>query len=494
MRPALTTIAMPTLIGAALGASVLALSTKALAILIAGTAFGTMAASVAFPYYILVATIPVQVDLFSSITVTKLITPLAIGMVVFNALTHRGPWPLIMRWPAGYLAGIFFLASLVSLILAEGLHGLPGEAAKIPVYGALFFFTLTFNRTPEDFRRLLWVIAFTGLGEALITVAQVHYGFVMPGEWRKNLGQPGEGGVDGTLSAILDGKIRAEGTTSHPIMLASFFLMAIPCTTFLFLTESRQSIRVMLGGMLALMGYSWFYTFARSSIIGFALMTIVALSFRSRTVRILLLVGTGLIFAGFLSYQAISESFSVGVHAIESGGLFGKADVNEASGSWQFRLESIVGGWNLFWAHPWFGVGFGQSIWHYTKYLPAWANHSSHPSTIHNVFLEVASELGIFALAAFLGLWTWALVCAKRGLRLPEVRPYAILMCSIILGQMAFLMITPMVREIWLTLPMAIAIGYMARKNASRGSTVSIGVGGSSKDGQGTVPPAYRQT
>jgi hypothetical protein len=39
-------------------------------------------------------------------------------------------------------------------------------------------------------------------------------------------------------------------------------------------------------------------------------------------------------------------------------------------------------------------------------------------------------------------------------------------MCSIIFGQMAFLMITPMVREIWLTLPMAIAIGTMARAKA----------------------------
>ena len=200
--------------------------------------------------------------------------------------------------------------------------------------------------------------------------------------------------------------------------------------------------------------------------VGFPLMTIVALSFRSRTVRILFLVGAGLIFTGFLSYQAISESFSVGIHAIESRGVFGKADVNEASGSWQFRIESIVGGWNLLWAHPWFGVGFGQSISHYTKYLPSWADHPFHPATIHNLFLEVGSELGIFALSAFIGLWVSAFVSLKRGLRIPELRPYAILLCSILLGQVAFLMVTPMVREIWLTLPMAIAIGQMERKTA----------------------------
>ena len=102
------------------------------------------------------------------------------------------------------------------------------------------------------------------------------------------------------------------------------------------------------------------------------------------------------------SGEVLGLRFSSMREGTRGGGLFGKADVNEASGSWQFRLESIVGGWKLFVANPWFGVGFGQSIWHYTKYLPAWANHSSHPSTIHNVFLEVASELGMFALAAFL--------------------------------------------------------------------------------------------
>ncbi len=148
---------------------------------------------------------------------------------------------------------------------------------------------------------------------------------------------------------------------------------------------------------------------------------------------------------------------------MESQGLFGKADLNEGSGSFAFRRESIVGGWNLFWAHPWFGVGFGQAINHYVKYLPSWADHYYHPAVIHNMFLEVASELGIFSLSAFIGLWVCAFVSLKQGLKNPDVRPYAVLLSSILAGQMIFLMITPMVREIWLTLPMAMAIGYMAK-------------------------------
>jgi O-antigen ligase len=454
----------PTLAGAALGASVLALSTKALAIVVAGGAFAAMASAVAFPYYILVATIPVQADLLGGITVTKLITPLAIAMVTINALTHRGPWPVI-PWPSGYLAAGFFIFSMISLALSDRANMFPGEAAKIPVYGALFYLTLTFNRTPEDLRRLLWVITMTGLGEALITAAQVHYGFVMPGDWRRNVGLPSEGGVDGSFMSISEGKVRAEGTTAHPIFLASFFLMAMPCTAFLLLVERRLWTRAALGIVLVAMAYAWFYTFARSSVIGFAVLILVAMWFQFKLVRRLSIVAVILAITGALSYQVLSEWFQTGVQAVDSHSLSGNADLNEGSGSFAFRRESIVGGWNLFLAYPWFGVGFGQAINHYVRFLPAWADHYYHPAVIHNMFLEVASELGIFALSAFIGMWVWAFMCLAKGLRLPDLRPYAILLCSLLSGQIAFLMITPMVREVWLTLPMAIAIGHIATQN-----------------------------
>jgi hypothetical protein len=462
MKSAASTIALPTFVGVVLGASVLAFSVKALVLLIAGMAGLVMAASSVAAYYALVATIPVQVDFIGGLTVTKLIIPFSLAAVGFNALIRRGPWPVFTLGPSGYLAGLFFVASYVSLIYAD-FDAFPGEAAKVPVYASLFFLTLTFVQTPDQFRRLLWVIAITGTVEALITAAQVRYGFVMPGEWRSNIGMPSEGGMDGTLDSILQGKVRAEGTTAHPILLASYYLMTIPCTAYLLLTEEGRPKRVLLAGMVALMSYGWYYTFARSSMIGFAVMAVVAAWFYSKAARTLLLVGIGFVATGLLSYQAISDSLSVGVQAAESRGIFGDADVNSASGSWQFRIESIVGGWNLLWAHPWLGVGFGQSIWHYTQYLPSWANHTFHPATIHNVFLEVGSELGIVSLAAFLGLWMWAFVCVKRGLRQPELHPYAVLMCCVLLGQIAFLMITPMVREIWLTIPMAVTLGYMNR-------------------------------
>jgi O-Antigen ligase len=463
MRPAIPTTAASTLLGTALGASVLALSTKALVVVIAGMVGAALAASSVATYYALVVTIPVQVELIGGVTVTKLLIPFCLAVVSFNALIGRGPWPTFACGPAGYLAGGFFISLPVSLMFEGRLVESFSELTIVAVYSSLFFLTLTFNRTPDQFRRLLWVIAIAGTVEAIITAAQVHYGFVMPGAWRSNLGEPTGEMVDGAISAIQDGKIRAEGTTDHPILLASYYLLTIPCTACLLLTEERPRKRFLLAGMVALMSYGWYYTFTRSSIIGFAVMAMVAAWFYSKAARMAIFVGIGLAFTGLLSYQTITESLSAGIQTFEKGSWFTNADINSASGSWQFRIESIVGGWNLLWAHPWLGVGFSQSIFHYTKYLPSWANHTFHPAAIHNVFLQVGSELGVVSLATFIGLWVWAFVCAKRGLHLPALRPYAVLMSAILLGQMAFLMITPMVREIWLTIPMAVALGYMNR-------------------------------
>ena len=381
MTRAVTIRMMPALIGVTLGTSVLAFSTKALVLLVAAIIGMALAASSVAAYYALVATIPVQVDFMGGLTITKLLVPFSIGVVVLNALSRRGPWPAILQGPASYLAWSFFVLSTVSLLYAEGIAHFPGEAAKVPVFASLFFFTLTFVRTPEQFHRLLWVNAIAGTVEAIITVAQAYFGFIMPGDWRNNLGLPIEGALDGgALTAMLEGKVRAEGTTAHPILLASYFLVTIPCTVCLFLTEASRAKKFLLAGMVALMSYGWYYTFARSSMIGFALMIVIALAFYSRAARIAIFVGIGLAVTGFLSYQAISEILSAGVQTIEKQGWFASADVNSANSSWQFRLESIVGGWNLFLAHPWFGVG----IW--TSALPLYGVSTlmgeSHRSSI----------------------------------------------------------------------------------------------------------------
>ncbi|HBH79253.1 MAG TPA: hypothetical protein DDY39_05445, partial [Nitrospira sp.] len=235
MTNPITTRMMPALVGMALGTSVLAFSAKALLLLVAAMIGMALAASSVATYYALVTTIPVQVDFIGGLTVTKMIIPFCLAVVGFNALIGRGPWPTFTCGPGGYLAGVFLIASAVSPMIQEKPFQSLAEVAAVAVYGSLFFLTLTFNRTPEQFRRLLWVIAIAGTVEAVITAAQVHYGFVMPGAWRSDLGQTNQEMGDGAFSAILDGKIRAEGTTDHPILLASYYLLTIPCTACLWL-------------------------------------------------------------------------------------------------------------------------------------------------------------------------------------------------------------------------------------------------------------------
>lgn len=75
----------------------------------------------------------------------------------------------------------------------------------------------------------------------------------------------------------------------------------------------------------------------------------------------------------------------------------------------QVRLELVKTGAKMAWAHPWFGLGPGMVPHEYSRYrvnrdFPGWIYQH-----LHNDALQVAAESGLFALAAWLGLWIFLL-------------------------------------------------------------------------------------
>lgn len=466
IHDAFSSVGAPLLLGLALGGSVLLLSGKALVLLCGGIGVVLMTIVPEAAYYVFVATIPVAVDLIGGLTVTKLVTPLVIGLTIANALMHRCPWPTPFRWPEGYLASAFFGICALSLLFARDIASAAEEAAVAAVYAAIFFLTITFLRTPKALHSLVWVLIFVGIVEAIIAIAQAKYGFVLPGEWRKNVGLPVEGGAEGTYASLLAGRVRVEGTTVHPIVLASFFLVVIPLAVTELFVNRDIGIRIGLLASIVLMVFAWFYTYARSSALAMGVMAALAIgvAFKINRHRMMLLAVI-IVLAG-LALAFRPQLIASILDTIESTSLFERADLNSAIDSAQFRVESILGGWNLFLSHPWFGVGYGQAIFHYMPYLPPWASHPFHPTIIHNVFLEIASEVGSMGLLAFVGLWICAIRGLMRGMADARLRTHSLAFLVILIGQFVFLFITPMVREIWLTLATGCAIGRMCENQS----------------------------
>ncbi len=441
--------------GLLLGSASVALGIKSLALVAAAVAVAFMAIHPAGSLYMMVATIPMALDFGGGLTVTRITAPLALVLVFINAATRRCPWPRLLQWPEGVLAAAFIGMVLVSVSYAPDKALAVTELGPCAVLAALFYLTLTFTRDPRDLDRLAWILVAVALVEMLVTLAQVHYRFVMPGSWRPAALE----NIDVTSKGF-----RAEGTTAHPIFLAGFFQMALPFF-FLLLWRTRHTwLRVGLVLSVPLVLYAWKSAYARSSMIGMAAMLLAAMALSSRIGRIAVLVGSAAGAALLAAYGFSVEDIIRDVDSIEVlHEMFKGADLYGSVDSFRFRIESWAGGFNLFLAHPWTGVGIGQAVTSYMPYLPGWAQSPAHPTEIHNVFIEAACELGVLALAALVGLWVLAFASLRRALRDPRLRAYAQTLLVVLVGQLAFLTFTPMVRDIWFTLPLAIALGRMAR-------------------------------
>ncbi len=83
----------------------------------------------------------------------------------------------------------------------------------------------------------------------------------------------------------------------------------------------------------------------------------------------------------------------------------------DVSGSSTARWDSMVLAWNAIRAHPVLGVGLGQHGLAFLEETGGW-----NWSGVHNVFMEIAADLGIPALLIYLGA-IWCLLTALRQCR-----------------------------------------------------------------------------
>jgi O-antigen ligase len=447
------------------GVAAVELGTKALLLTAALPVALALLAQPRWAFWLLVAALPVTVELGAGITVSRVVVPLVVLSVLLNALLGRCAFPNPLASTPARVGLAFFMVAALAWLTAAGWS--PGmldpelrsvEANANVTRLVIFMLTLSLVRTPEDARGAIRVLVVAATLEALLVVAQVKLRFVLPGNWRASaMGNVAESAGD----------FRADGTTAHPIYLAGYLQMVMPFAAAM-LWRGRPLLRLVGAAVLALLVYAWAAAVSRSSMLGLAAMAVVALCLwtpASRALVIALAVGFVLALA---AHGWSLSALSVTVEQFRNFGRGLSADqLTSSSGALQFRLESTLGGWNLFLAHPLTGVGLGQVRHHYMAYLPEWAHSPFHPVDIHNVFTAVAAESGGFALLLLLALWVLALRGLHRAWRDPALRPIAGPLLVALVGQLVFVSLTPMVREMWFTLALACALGLQARARAA---------------------------
>ena len=466
MRPILSSLSylQSCVAGLLIGALTIVLSSKVIVLIVGGVFVVAMLIAPQFSYFLLVATIPVQMELIPGITVAKLLIPLIVAMTAFHFITHRVKMPNLAVWPV-LSGGLFFLVSFISVSYAGNFPQAVEDLNQVITYVVFFYFTFLYVRTLKDVDKVFATLAITGFLEAVITIAQITFDLQFGGDWRTSSSADVEIGVTG---------FRADGTTAHPIFLAAYFQVVIPITIGYMLIAKSGVVRLLVLGCIILMLYAWWHTFSRSSVIAAVVMILSCIAIYSRFGRWLVSIGIGVGIAWLSLYgfqlEELLEDFIATLedYQIVSQAMAG-VDLNPGLDSLRFRWESWVAGWYLFLDNPIMGVGLGQAVFEYMAYLPHWTQSASHPAQIHNIFVEVAAEQGVIVFLSFIGLWVYAFYVLIKLNRVAELKFYVRILAIILIGLLSLGMMTPMIREIWFVLGFIVTLELVYRGSLKEG-------------------------
>ncbi|MBI4951893.1 MAG: O-antigen ligase family protein [Myxococcales bacterium] len=227
--------------------------------------------------------------------------------------------------------------------------------------------------TTRRLRGLFWLLS--GLGAMLAVTALRNFA----------TGKHLEGGAPGLERiAGFDAPL-----TANPNDLALVLNLLLPLTLALFHAHKRWSVRALLLGVMGLEAAGIVATFSRA---GFLTLLVVAVAHVLSTLRGARRIWGAVGVAGALVLVAVLPG-NYGQH------LGTVTDISsDPTGSAQERWTLMGAALRVVVAHPVCGVGLGMNIIPITEDVGGWR-------MVHNVYLQVAADLGLVGLALFLALF-----------------------------------------------------------------------------------------
>jgi hypothetical protein len=318
---------------------------------------------------------------------------------------------------------LFLFASLLSIFHSSlpfyPLHYWRWLHLALPV--ALFL--VASHSIPISFRKLATVVVAAVFLEAGIAIAQY---FVQHSLGLKLLGEPtlitrsflgssvpmGDGSVwifDRLFHVIRDRSfiLRASGTLPHPNILGGILVFGLCMSYYLYRQNSQR--RVLLGGVIGIQILALFITYSRSALYMWIAVTslwILVISLNEKKFTSLSWVVSGFFLLGIgIFYPQL----------FERGGIVSYTAVSQVSDAQRLTLHDI--GWSMIKTHPWLGVGFNSYM---LAFQPLFEQQAS-VDYLHNVYLQLASEVGIPGVVFFLIFCALILKEGWKMRRSPEV-------------------------------------------------------------------------
>jgi len=216
---------------------------------------------------------------------------------------------------------------------------------------------------------------------------------------------------------ILFGRfIRAYGTFAQPNPYGGYLGLILPLAYSLFVQGARGKgqgnlqpctlhLWLLSGFGLLLMGAAMLMSWSRGAWLGFAAAFVAMNVVRSRRAvtffAIAVLLGVlFLLLGGFQLIPAVLvKRFTDFLPYL---GIFDVRRIEVTPENWAVveRMAHWQAGWYMFSDHPWLGVGIGNYAPVYPAYaLPGWDDPLGHA---HNYYLNIAAEVGLVGLCAYL--------------------------------------------------------------------------------------------
>lgn len=311
----------------------------------------------------------------------------AVGVLLFAAwalrllLDHR---PVALRHPGMYAAGALLLVVLASLVA----DGVPGHGVEVALryasyLGVLAVLVDTIRAAGPDragfVRRVAGVFVVSCTAAAVVGLG----GFLVAGG-------------------------RAAGPMEDANDFAFFLISALPLALWL---ARGPGVSARLHGVCAVvLIVGTLATFSRGALLGIGVMAVLALALGLLRRRTLVLGAAVVAVAVVVAWVAVPDLID---RSLQEKQYVAADNVDSRFTTWSMAAAMTA-------ERPLLGQGPGGFGTEADRFVPAGTSDTTQQSVAHQMYLDVASELGLMGITAFLLVFAHAVLGAVRARRVPE--------------------------------------------------------------------------
>jgi len=298
---------------------------------------------------------PSFVGIFTQLSVVKLLGGLTFCSVLIHNLVDKKKIGLLKAKQTKFF--ILFLLWVAISGFSQPCSFTRESFTRYASFAMLFYITISMVDSPKRFRLVLWSCIISMLGAAGLALYQ---------------------------HIRAEGLIRARSTFIDSNYF-NLYLLPVIAVAFYRIFDERAFIKKLIAvAATIVLIVAVVFTFSRGGMIGLAtVLLLLALNAKRKFLAFLIL---GVIITIFMTYMPyyFQEKLEL-------------KEENPVTSTYR-RILLLKGGWRMFLDKPLTGVGVGNFYWNTGKYAGVSAGYA------HDMYIEVAAELGLVGIFLFMGI------------------------------------------------------------------------------------------